>query len=110
MRLCVFYNYIVTAINPNLQFKGSSFLGASYYPFASTEIVYNYVNGFYSNRRGLEGQSKKNIIKSSSASLKPSSIIWMVKGIGKKTYSVEKDFESDLIKFNKINKIKYLKK
>ena len=46
------YNYIVTALNPYLGFKGSIFWGASYFPFATSPMTYIYdLNGRYLNRR-----------------------------------------------------------
>lgn len=46
------YDYIVTALNPYLGFKGSIFWGASYFPFATSPMTYIYDKyGSYINRR-----------------------------------------------------------
>lgn len=46
------YDYIVTALNPYLGFKGSIFWGASYFPFATSPMAYIYDRlGKYFNRR-----------------------------------------------------------
>jgi len=46
------YDYIITALNPFLGFRGSIFLGASYFPFATSPMKYIYDRyGSYINRR-----------------------------------------------------------
>ena len=46
------YDYIITALNPYLGFKGSIFWGASYFPFATSPMAYIYDRyGSYVNRR-----------------------------------------------------------
>lgn len=50
------YDYIITALNPFLGFKGSIFLGASYFPFATSPMEYVYDRfGNYLNRRSISG-------------------------------------------------------
>jgi len=49
------YDYIITALNPFLGFRGSIFLGASYFPFATSPMKYIYdQNGSYLNRRNTK--------------------------------------------------------
>jgi hypothetical protein len=44
--------YLITALNPFLGFRGSIFLGSSYIPFATSPMAYNYsAHGLYLNRR-----------------------------------------------------------
>lgn len=46
------YDYIITALNPFLGFRGSIFWGASYFPFATSPMKYIYDRyGSYINRR-----------------------------------------------------------
>lgn len=46
------YNWVITAINPFLGFRGSIFSGSSYAPFATSPMRYNYSsNGDYLTRR-----------------------------------------------------------
>lgn len=46
------FDYIITAINPFLGFKGSIFLGSSYFAFATSPMKYFYnSSGLYLNRR-----------------------------------------------------------
>lgn len=50
------YDYIITALNPYLGFKGSIFWGASYFPFATSPMSYIYDKyGKYLNRRNASG-------------------------------------------------------
>lgn len=50
------YDYIITALNPYLGFKGSIFWGASYFPFATSPMTYIYDKlGNYINRRSALG-------------------------------------------------------
>ncbi len=68
------YDYIITAVNPFLGFKGSIFSGSSYFPFATSPMQYLYdKDGLYLNRRNANGASKVNIQKYATPP-----IIWLV--------------------------------
>ncbi|NDK08103.1 hypothetical protein EOM39_02545 [Candidatus Gracilibacteria bacterium] len=49
------FEYIMTYINQNLGFEGSSFKGASYIPIGLSPMQYLYENGIYTNRKGVSG-------------------------------------------------------
>lgn len=67
------YDYIITALNPYLGFKGSIFWGASYFPFATSPMTYIYDKfGNYTNRRS----APQNEIIEQKYSTPP--ILWLV--------------------------------
>ncbi|PIE85523.1 hypothetical protein CSA08_01560 [Candidatus Gracilibacteria bacterium] len=47
------YRYIMTYVNQNLGFGGSSFKGSSYIPIAYSPMDYMYVDGLYRNRKSI---------------------------------------------------------
>jgi hypothetical protein len=69
------YAAIITALNPLLGFKGSTFLGSSFVPFATSPMQYWYTSkGLYLNRRAsIEGRVLQRM------STPP--ILWMARGL-----------------------------
>ena len=67
------YDYIITALNPYLGFKGSIFWGASYFPFATSPMEYIYnESGNYLNRRS----TSQNVVIRQKYPTPP--ILWLV--------------------------------
>lgn len=53
--------YLITALNPFLGFRGSIFFGSSFRIFATSPMTYNYdMNGLYSNRRSSAQSVQQN--------------------------------------------------
>lgn len=77
------YDYIVTALNPYLGFKGSIFWGASYFPFATSPMAYIYDKyGKYLNRRNsISG----NIIEQK---YETPPILWLVHPLNRKDLNI----------------------
>ncbi|MDA8399654.1 MAG: hypothetical protein M0008_06345 [Actinomycetota bacterium] len=72
------YNWIITAINPFLGFKGSIFSGASYFPFATSPMRYTYTpNGTYIPRRAGAGTVPQQL------DVPP--ILWLARPLGPHT-------------------------
>lgn len=70
------YNWIITAINPFLGFKGSIFAGASYFPFATSPMKYRYTaRGGYSTRRGAIPTYEQRMITPP--------ILWLARPLGR---------------------------
>ncbi|QCV88014.1 hypothetical protein FEZ32_06245 [Acidipropionibacterium jensenii] len=72
------YEWIITAINPFLGFKGSIFSGSSYFPFATSPMHYKYTaEGAYITRRrspGVERQEQRLITPP---------ILWLARPMGR---------------------------
>lgn len=68
------YNYVITALNPLLGFKGSIFSGSSFIPFATSPMRYWYnEDGSYMNRRKASQPAPQR--------LDTPPIIWLVRGL-----------------------------
>ena len=111
------YNLIMTAINQNLTFDAGSFLGASYFPFANSPLIFQYIDGMYATRRDSIqrfGTDNIDILKYKSnyqiAKIQPLPIIWLLKGIDKSNRKqIEKDYKLDNIGIYEISKDSYYK-
>lgn len=69
------YDVIITALNPLLGFKGATFLGSSYIPFASSPMGYFYdKKGMYLNRRSTEEFVAMQ-------QMKTPPILWLARGL-----------------------------
>lgn len=82
------YKAIVTALNPNLLFKGSIFKGASYFPFALSPLQLIYYNGNYVTRRFCRDKfGSEDIVKLNKegkikrAKIPSKDILWLIRGI-----------------------------
>lgn len=77
------YDYIITALNPYLGFKGSIFWGASYFPFATSPMVYIYDKyGKYLNRRN---STSGNVINQR---YKTPPILWLVHPLNRRDLNI----------------------
>ncbi|MBC2889989.1 hypothetical protein [Gordonibacter massiliensis (ex Traore et al. 2017)] len=74
------YRAVVSAVNHNLLFSGSSYLASNFKPFALTPIEYRYVDGLYASRR-VYPRSFSSITW---AKTEPKPITWYIKGISKR--------------------------
>jgi hypothetical protein len=94
------YNAIVTAINLNLPFQAASFRGASYYPFATSPMMFQYIDGEYSTRRRLvqefgtdHPERLQMESRYSEAKMPVIPILWLIKGVSRKTTRmIDQDF------------------
>jgi len=82
------YKTIITALNPNLLFKGSIFKGASYFPFALSPLQLIYYKGNYVTRRFCQNKfntENVNLLekegKITKAKIKTKDILWLIRGI-----------------------------
>lgn len=77
------YDYIITALNPYLGFKGSIFWGASYFPFATSPMAYIYDRyGKYLNRRNA---TPGNVIEQKYAT---PPILWLVHPLNRRDLNI----------------------
>ena len=84
------FNYLVTAVNPYLQFDGRSVLASGFHPFASVPVKYYYDDcGRYRTRRGSRGAR-------SSRWRGPNNILF-VKGVSKKARRVAEGIQDVVI-------------
>jgi len=109
------YNLVVTAINQNLLFTARSFLGASYFPFATSPLEFQYLDGFYVTRRQVKTELGTDNVddlinnpRYQVANLKPSPIIWFLKGIRKfERKKIEVDFKKGELPLFVVSKENY---
>lgn len=93
------YDYIITALNPFLGFRGSIFLGASYFPFATSPMKYIYDRyGSYINRRS----ATLNIIEQNYAT---PPILWLVHPLKRRDLNILENLE-DFVLYD-ISKAEY---
>ena len=84
------YNYIITALNPLLGFKGSIFSGSSFVAFATSPMRYWYNNdGLYMNRRRASNQAIAQ-------RLETPPIVWLVRGLDSRRQRAVERFSDTL--------------
>jgi len=105
------YDVIITALNPNLLFKGSIFKGASYFPFALSPLQLIYHKGNYVTRRfcrekfGTEDLAKLEAeSKITRAKIKTKDILWLIRGLS----SRKQENVRNIAHINKITEGEYL--
>lgn len=75
------FQYVVTAVNPFLGFRGSSFTGASFQVFATSPMRYLYDSaGGYMNRRGVSPAIHQRY--------PTPPILWTIRGLGRRDRGV----------------------
>jgi hypothetical protein len=82
------YKAIITALNPNLLFKGSVFKGSSYFPFALSPLQLIYHKGNYVTRRFCRNKFDSEDIKLlekegkiARSKIETKDILWLIRGI-----------------------------
>ena len=94
------YDYIITALNPFLGFRGSIFLGASYFPFATSPMRYIYDRyGSYINRRS----ATSNVIEQNYTT---PPILWLVHPLKRRDLNILENWE-DYVLYD-ISRAEYL--